>query len=395
MSAAAAGRPACCDLGDALQKHLPDARELADRERLGGDGAADALGLRHGGAGGRLGGELQAGDVVGELGEIGEDDGRVGADIVLRLELGERGLRVAAHDALEEIDDAGAVGEAEHLLHGVDPDRAAAMGDGLVEDGEGVAHRALGGAGDLAERVAVGLDLLLGGDAGEMVDQHGGLDAAEIEALAARQDRDRHFPDLGRGEDEFHMRRGLLQRLQQAVEGLLGEHVDLVDDVDLVAGGDRRVAGRIDDVADVVDAGVGGGVHLDDVGVAALHDGAAVDALGGQIDGGRAGAVLVLVIEAAGEDAGGGGLADAADAGQHPGMRNPAGREGVPKRADHRLLADEIVKAVGPVFPGKNPVVAGDGVGHGPPTKRIVCAKRREAGRQPVPNLVGAASFRT
>jgi hypothetical protein len=40
---------------------------------------------------------------------------------------------------------------------------------------------------------------------------------------------------LGRREDELHVRRRLLERLQQRVEGLRGEHVHLVDDVDLVA----------------------------------------------------------------------------------------------------------------------------------------------------------------
>ena len=60
------------------------------------------------------------------------------------------------------------------------------------------------------------------------------LDAGEIEPLAARQDRDRNLLRLGRGEDELHMLGRLFERLQQGVERLLREHVDFVDDVDLV-----------------------------------------------------------------------------------------------------------------------------------------------------------------
>ena len=53
--------------------------------------------------------------------------------------------------------------------------------------------------------------------------------------LAARQDGRRDLVELGRGEDEDHVRRRLLEGLEEGVEGLRGEHVDFVDDVDLVA----------------------------------------------------------------------------------------------------------------------------------------------------------------
>ena len=49
--------------------------------------------------------------------------------------------------------------------------------------------------------------------------------------------------------------------------------MDFVDDEDLVAIADRRDAeAGDDDVADLVDLGVGGGVDLEDVHVAALRD---------------------------------------------------------------------------------------------------------------------------
>ena len=87
------------------------------------------------------------------------------------------------------------------------------------------------------------------------------------------------------------MGRRLLQRLQQGVEGGDGEHVDFVDDVDLVA---PLAGGEVDllaQQANVVDAGVAGGVDLDQVEEAGLVDGVAE----------RAGVCLLYTSEAADE----------------------------------------------------------------------------------------------
>ena len=71
---------------------------------------------------------------------------------------------------------------------------------------------------------------------------------------------------------------------------------------------------------------------------------------------GGAGAVGHLVIEAARQDARRRGLADAANAGEHPGLRDAAGLEGVRQGADHRLLADQVVEGAGAVFAGKDAI---------------------------------------
>jgi len=63
-----------------------------------------------------------------------------------------------------------------------------------------------------------------------------------------------------------------------------------------------------------------------------------------------------LVIQAAGKDARGRRLANAADAGEHPGLRNAAGRKGVGDGADHRLLADQVVEGTRPVFSRENAI---------------------------------------
>ena len=93
--------------------------------------------------------------------------------------------------------------------------------------------------------------------------------AREVEPLAPREDRDRDLVRLGGAEDELHVLGRLFERLQQGVEGLAGEHVDFVDDVDLeprTAGPDVDVLAQL---ADLVDAAVAGPVDLQHVDVVA------------------------------------------------------------------------------------------------------------------------------
>jgi hypothetical protein len=71
-------------------------------------------------------------------------------------------------------------------------------------------------------------------------------------------------------EEELHVRRRLLQRLQERVERRLREHVHFVDDVDLEARAHRRVRDLIAQSAHVVDARVRRRIDLDDVDVALI-----------------------------------------------------------------------------------------------------------------------------
>ena len=90
----------------------------------------------------------------------------------------------------------------------------------------------------------------------------------------------------------------------------------------------------------------------------ALHDRLAVHAELRHHDG-RSGDRTIgqFVIQRAGENARRRRLADAADAGQDPGLRNATGLERVRDGAHHRVLADQIVKAGRPVFAGEHAVI--------------------------------------
>ena len=89
-----------------------------------------------------------------------------------------------------------------------------------------------------------------------MFNQQSSLQAAQVEALAARQNRHRHFADFGRGENEFYVRWRLFEGFQQGVESRRGQHVHLIDDVDLVTRRCRLVLHCIIDFADIVDTGM-------------------------------------------------------------------------------------------------------------------------------------------
>ena len=193
-----------------------------------------------------------------------------------------------------------AVGKAEHLPHVLGAHRPSGVGDRLIEQRQRVAYRAFGSSRDHRQSRGLGRDRLLLRNALQMLDQQRRIDPAQIETLAARQHRDRDFADFGGREHELGVRRRLFQRFEQRIEGGAGQHVHFVEDVDLVAGRDRRVADGLVDLPHVVDAVVRGGIHLDHVEVPALHDRLAVHAEHRHVDrrpGDRA--VWQLVIERA------------------------------------------------------------------------------------------------
>ena len=163
---------------------------------------------------------------------------------------------------------------------------------------------------------------------------------AESEALAARDDRGRDLVQLGRGQDEPRVRRRLLESLQQGVEGLVGQHVDFVDDGDPEPVALRRVADRLDQLPGVLDLPVGGAVHLVDVErLAPLQDLAAGRAFAAGLHGRP-----LLAVQGPGEHPRRRGLPDAPGAGQQVGGRHAAFGDRVGESPGDGLLADQVVE---------------------------------------------------
>jgi len=126
--------------------------------------------------------------------------------------------------------------------------------------------------------------------------------------------------------------------------------VHLVDDEDLVAVPYRRdrQAGD-DDLADVVDAGVAGGVDLEHVDIASLRDFDARVALAAWIRRGT-----LLAVERPRQDPRRRGLAAPPRAGKHKCVRDATAADRVAERTRHRLLADNLVEPLRPPLTGEN-----------------------------------------
>jgi hypothetical protein len=244
----------------------------------------------------------------------------------------------------------------EHPGHVGQGDLLAGVGEHLVEPGQAVAVGAVGGPGDQLQRGGLDVDLLGRADPGEVVDQQRRADATEVVPLAAGADRLDDLVRLGGAEHEADVLRRLLEHLEHRVEALGGDHVGLVDDVDLVAGRRRGVAGPLAQVAGVVDRPVAGGVDLDHVEVGAVGDGAALLA---DVVGLRGGSLLA--VEGLGQHPGGGGLARPPGAAEQHGVVHLAGLDGVDQRSGHVVLAHDVREGLWAPF-----AVERD-VGHGRP----------------------------
>ncbi|SIM89214.1 Uncharacterised protein [Mycobacteroides abscessus subsp. abscessus] len=205
----------------------------------------------------------------------------------------------------------------------------------LIQHGQRIPHGPSSGAHHQRQHPLLDGDALLLAQVRQIGAQGLRGDQAEGVVVGAGADGAEDLGRLGGREDEFDVLRRLLHDLQQRVEPLAGDHVRLVDDEDLVAvphGGEGRAFAQ---VTGVVHAAVGGGVHLDDVQRSRavpgeVPAGLAVPARGG---GGALGAV-----EAAGQDARGGGLAAAARPGEEVGVVDAV----VPQRR-HQGLGDVLL----------------------------------------------------
>ena len=216
-----------------------------------------------------------------------------------------------------------------------------------------VAHRAGRPPGEDLQRFRVGLDPFGRHDLPQPLGDRAGQNARKIEPLAPREDRDRDLRRLGGAEDELDVFRRLFQGLQQGVEGLAGEHVDFVDDVDFEPCPAGPHADVLPQLADFVDAAVAGPVDLQHVHVLAGADAAADVAL---VAGDRGG--TLFAVQRLGQDSGGRGLAHPACAGEKIGMAHAMGRDGVRQGLGNVLLPDQLGKGLRPVAAGDDDVLA-------------------------------------
>ncbi len=112
----------------------------------------------------------------------------------------QRAHRLATHRAQDFVD----LGERH---------RFRAEAEHLIEEADGVAHAALGAAGNGRQGIVLGLKALFAGDEAQVGCDFGHGNAAEVEALTPAQNCGRNFVGFGRGQYKAGMGRRLFQRL--------------------------------------------------------------------------------------------------------------------------------------------------------------------------------------
>ena len=180
---------------------------------------------------------------------------------------------------------------------------------------------------------------------------------AEIEPLAAAENRRGNLLSLGGGEEKLHVLGWFLQRLQQCVEGRRREHVHLVDQVDFVRAAGRGISGVLAQRSDAVDAVVASAINLHHIETASLGD---LDACVAGAAGIVRGPILAcLTIERLREDAGGGGFSHAAGTDEEIGLGETLPGDRVLERPGDVFLTHDLLEALGAVFTGEDAVAHG------------------------------------
>ena len=217
----------------------------------------------------------------------------------------------------------------------------------LIQQAFGIAQTALSPLGHHMQCFRLDGNRFLFGNPAQVLFKRIQGNPPEVESLAAAEDGGKHPLGIGGRQHEHHLRRGFLQGLEQRIERCGGEHVAFIHHIHLPARLHRREPGAFDQVADVVDAGVGGRVDFDHVQGGARRDRGAE--LAGAA-GFRGGSFTAQAIERAGQDARAGGLAGAARTTEQISGRNAAGAQGMTEGGGDRFLPHQLIQALGPVF---------------------------------------------
>ena len=312
----------------------------------------------------------QAGrDRVGHRGEddqvaepvehVGGEPARLVAALDDPVHRAEHRSPVAGRERVHDLVEQARVGVAEQRDRAVVADPALVRArEQLVEYGQRVSSGPAAGPHHQRQHRRVERDALGGEDLLGQVAHHRRRHQPERVMVGAGPDRRDDLVRLGRREDELQMRRRLLDQLEQGVEPLLGHHVRLVDDVDLVAPGDRGVEGALAKIAGVIDAAVAGRVDLDHVDRAGprrrQRDARVADAA-------RVRGRPVHAVQRAGEDAGARRLTAAARAAEQVSVVDTATAQRLPQRLGDVILPEDFGEGGGAVLPVQGQALRGPG----------------------------------
>ena len=291
---------------------------------------------------------------------------RLYAQIILAAGFRQHALRIARQDQAEQPTDCAAIRQAKHIAHLRGHNLAitfhVGMGNGLVEYRQTVAYGALGGLCHQCQRLNLCLDMFFGRDVREMVCQFCGGNTLKVEPLAPRQDGNRHLVHFSRRKKEFDVAGRFFKCLQQRVKRVFRQHVDFVDDVNLVACRHGRITHRLNNLTDVINAGVACGIHFDDIDMAAFGNGHTRLARATGINRWSALPIHTNAVQRLGNQSRRRGFTDTANASHQKRMRQTIALDRIAKRLHHRILADKLGKGLGTVFAGQYAVGRAAGI---------------------------------
>ena len=156
---------------------------------------------------------------------------------------------------------------------------------------------------------------------------------------APRQDGDRQLLWIGRRQQKLYMLRRLLQRLQQGVETVAGQHVHFVNQVDLEAAARRRVLHVVQQFAGIFYLGAAGRIDLNQVNETPLVNLTAGGALPA-----RLGTYPPLTVQAFGKNTRDRGFTHTAGAGKQIGVVQPVVIQRVDQRLQHMRLPNHFTE---------------------------------------------------
>ena len=194
-------------------------------------------------------------------------------------------------------------------------------------------------ASDQPQCVVIGADRLGVGNPAQCLEQLVGCRAQEGERLAAAAHGVGQAVGLRGAENEDHVWRRLLERLQQRVGGVGRERVGLVEDVDAIAAEDGLLVDAIANLADVIDTAIAGRVELEHVQRGAVGNRATRLAFEARRRGRR---VEGLAVERLAEDLRQRRLAGTARAGEEVRVAHAALFDRVRQRLHDVALADDV-----------------------------------------------------
>ena len=272
----------------------------------------------------------------------------VGRVLVHGFDQTEQASGIPGHQGIEHLEHRPPRHRAQHRRHCRFGKLAAAMDDGLIHQAEPVAQGSIRRPRQRLDGIGLEDDGLMVEDVLHLAANLLGGQPLEIELQAAGQHRDRNLLRIGRCQQKLDMRRGFFQGFEEGIEAVRGQHVHLVDDIDLVASLGGGIQHVVQQLAGVLDLGAGGGIDLDQIRKAALVQFAAHQALTAGLD-----TLAVFAVHGLGQNAGDGGLADTASAGKQIGVMQPVEFQRVRQCADNVVLTDDLAELAGSPLAGQ------------------------------------------